>query len=1816
MSLADLLDTCRARHIELWREADSLRYRAPAGALDADLATRLRTQRDALLAHLADAHGWRAEPDAAHQRFPLTPVQAAYVLGRNPAFDYGGNACHLYVEYRWLADTDPQRLEAAWNVLVARHPMLRAVVEDSAWQRVLPDVPWQTLALHDGRDLDGPAFAAHLDQVRQRLDHACPALDQWPILRPELSLGPDRAILHCSVDFTLVDYASLQLLLGEWRQRYARPDEPPQPLEATFRDYVAFEGRRRASAAWQRDRDWWLQRLPDLPGRPDLPLRAAPEDRGRFRHLHGRLDPATWETLCQLAGEFGLSPAGVALAAFAEVVGRWSQAPTFCLNLTVLDRPPVHPQIGAVLGDFTALSLLAVDVRAGDGFAERARRIGSQMFDDLDHRAFSGVELLRELARQRGRGADLMPVVFTSGIGSVQRLLANAEARVDAPQYMLSQTPQVWLDCQVTDQFGGLEIGWDVRQGLFPDGLPEAMFAAYQTLLQRLAGEPDLWRAGAVLFPEPPVTLAPPLAEHRRGIADGFAERALRTPDAVVLVDRDGEYRYRAVAQRAVAVAEALERLGVRPGQRVAVMLPKSAGQLVAVLGILRAGAAYVPLDIRQPALRRRAILDSAGAAALVCLDAEAFETPLPRLALDRLAADDRWPPPAPRPVAADDLAYVIYTSGSTGTPKGVMLSHGAVRNTLLDINDRYRVGSDDVLLGLAELSFDLSVYDFFGATAAGARVVLPDPDRGSDPSHWAELMARHRVSLWNSVPAQGQMLMDYLEREPALDVPGPRCVLWSGDWIPTGLPTRWWRRWPDSRLFSLGGATEAAIWSIEQPIEPAHTALPSIPYGRALRGQSVEALDSLGRRCPPGVRGEIHIGGVGLALGYAEDPARTAERFVRHPDGRRLYRTGDLGRYLEDGSIEFLGRQDDQVKIRGHRIELAEVDAALLAGPGVAQAATVVLGDAQARSLASFVVLHPVDPPADDGLEPVRQQARQALPQDWGDLDALRAAVAALDRACLASLAAWLAGSGLFRQATPLTEEELGRRLQIPAERQRLLRHWLRQLAEGGYVTRSEAGWMACPDADPIAPDEAWAAFAAQAPAAFWPADLVAYFRDSALCLAEQLAGRVTPASLMFPQGSTHIAEAMYSDGLHARALHQAMAAAVATIVRRQPQRRWRLLELGAGTAAASRAVIEALAPLVEQGVAVDYLFSDVSSYFLAAARTRFAAHPWVRFLRFDLNADPLAQGVAPHSVDLLLSSGALNNALDTPHLLQGLRRLLGADAWLVIQELTREHNEIGISQSLMMENPRDLRQRQDTLFVHRDQWLAWLGQAPGDRAVALAEPGSALDLLGYDVLLARCKTDQAPLDLPALTGFLETRLPSYMLPAQVRALEALPVTANGKVDRRTLAEIAQLREPSPPRGRRDAHAPDSLEAALVALWEQVLDRSGLDAEQDFFAAGGDSLLIAQLIARLRESQPLARPHPFDRLLRWALSQPTPAALARRLREAETAVADVPVAPPTAGTAPAGRPRTAKVRAPCGAGRCLGDPLVTLVPGSGIPRVLVHEGLGTLLAYRPLQEALGRERPLLGLAVHDSQAYLDTPAAHLNAALGRHYAEALWRAGHRQLDLLGYCSGGLLALETAKALVQRGVRVRGLDIVSSYRIPYRIDDERLVLYTFAATLGLATEPLGFPRAERLGEALASALARTPGHLGESALRDALADLGEPLAPLEDVEALRQRVLAAACAGGQPLEARETLYRVFAHSVWASQYAETTPYIGALRLFIPERGSPLIPHHRSALQDDWQARALAGCTAQAVPGGHFDCLGPALAAHLLKESRP
>ena len=313
-------------------------------------------------------------------------------------------------------------------------------------------------------------------------------------------------------------------------------------------------------------------------------------------------------------------------------------------------------------------------------------------------------------------------------------------------------------------------------------------------------------------------------------------------------------------------------------------------------------------------------------------------------------------------PVEVTHLAYIIFTSGSTGVPKGVAVTHAAALNTLHDCRVRFQITPDDRLLALSELSFDLSVFDLFMPVLAGCTVVLPpvpeDDSERTDPGIWLAAANRSGATVWNSVPSLMELALSHArahgERLPAT----LRLWMASGDWIPVTLPGRVRAHLPEARFVSLGGATEAAIWSNTFEVTEVEPHWSSIPYGRPMANQRFHVLDEAGRRCPPSVAGMLHIAGAGLAQGYVNDPERTAQAFFHHEVlNDRLYRTGDLGRYGQDGVLELLGRVDEQVKISGFRVELAELEAVLGQHPMVAQCAAVAVGAKSTASLFAFVV-------------------------------------------------------------------------------------------------------------------------------------------------------------------------------------------------------------------------------------------------------------------------------------------------------------------------------------------------------------------------------------------------------------------------------------------------------------------------------------------------------------------------------------------------------------------------------------------------------------------------------------------------------------------------------------------------------------------------------------------------------------------------------------------------------------------------------------------------------------------------------------------
>ncbi|OBA74472.1 non-ribosomal peptide synthetase [Mycobacterium sp. 1554424.7] len=898
-----------------------------------------------------------AEPSGDGEPFPLAPMQHAMWVGREDNQQFGGVAGHLYVEFDG-GPIDPDRLRAAANRLALRHPMLRVRFLPDGTQRIAAaeecgDFPVTVVDLRDRPDLVESRLAAIRDaKSHQQLDGA--------VFELSLTLLPGgHSRLHVDLDMQAADAMSYRTLMADLAALYLGRELPE--LGYTYRDYRRAVAREEAQPQPRRDadREWWARRIPWLPDPPAPPSTGGRDSRTSTRRWHW-LDPATRDALFARARSRGITPAMTLAAAFAGALARWS-SPRFLLNVPLFGRQALHPDVDQVVGDFTSSLLLDVDLTGADVPVARARAVQEAMRTAAAHSSYPGLSVLRDLSRHRGTQV-LAPVVFTSALGLGELFSADVTTQFGAPAWIISQGPQVLLDAQVTEFDGGVLVNWDVRDGVFAPGVVDAMFAHHIDELLRLASGDDAWDAAApAALPDAQRAVRDAVngrtaAPGGEALHDGFFRRAEEEPDAPAVFASSGDLTYAKLREQALAVAAALRAAGIGTGDTIAVMGPKTAEQLPALLGILAAGGVYLPIGVDQPRDRAERILHTGGVSlALVC-GGRPLSVPVPALVIaDVLREAPSTAEFTPARTDPAELAYVLFTSGSTGEPKGVELTHDGAMNTVEFLTRHFDIGAADRCLALSTLECDLSVLDIFATLRAGGAIVVVDEAQRRDPDSWARLIDTHRVTVLNFLPGWLEMLVEV----EAGSLSSLRVVATGGDWVRPGLARRLQARAPQMRFAGLGGATETAvhatIFEVDGDMPEDWTA---VPYGKPFPNIACRVVSDTGADCPDWVAGELWVSGRGIARGYRGRPELTAERFVVH-DGRTWYRTGDLARYWPDGTLEFVGRADHRIKVSGYRVELGEIEAALRRVPGVrAAVAALVPGSGGPDVLAAAVRL------------------------------------------------------------------------------------------------------------------------------------------------------------------------------------------------------------------------------------------------------------------------------------------------------------------------------------------------------------------------------------------------------------------------------------------------------------------------------------------------------------------------------------------------------------------------------------------------------------------------------------------------------------------------------------------------------------------------------------------------------------------------------------------------------------------------------------------------------------------------------------------
>lgn len=1704
---------------------------------------------------------------------------------------------------RLLGPFDESVFERSLQELVRRHETLRTAfpaVDGRPLRKIAP-----TAEVGLGRvDLRGLPAQDRERELARRLRREAREpfhLADGPLFRCKLyRLGAEERVVLLAMHHIISDGWSMAVMLRELAVLYdafrrGRPSPLP-PLPIQYADFAAWQRKHVSGEILQREFAYWKRQLGDDP--PPLQL---PADRPR--PAIPSFEGATWpfeipgelsDGLRRLARRQGTTLFVVLLAAYKVLLSRYARQTDVSVGTAVANR--TRAELEQLIGFFVNTLVLRTDLSGNPTFHGLIERIKRVTLRAYAHQELPFEKLVELLDPQRHRNqAPLFQAALVlqnaqltiptrSGLRIEPLPIDNGTAKYDLTLFFAEHGRQLtgYAEYQTT---------------LFDEATIERMGSSLRTLLEAAVEDPhrqigrlpllEPAQRRQVLFTFNETAGRQPAAEC---LHHGFQRHARRSPRRVAVRFDGRDYSYGELDREANRVARQLRSRGVGRQSPVAICLPRSAELVIAMLAVLKAGGAYLPIDPDQPPRRLAFFLRDSRAPLLITrqeLAGRFANVDAPIVCWEQLAGEAESGHACPRDwvVRPRDLAYVIYTSGSTGRPKGVLVEHRSIVNFVRAQSRLLQIEKESRILQFFSPCFDGSIAETFLALANGACLVIGDPQTYKAADALEKLLEEEHVNVAKFSPSMLQLLRPRRLAEL-------RTVCSAGEPLSAELAGRWAL---GRRLFNAYGPTEAAVGACMMRFDGPIAFRP--PIGRPVANVRVYLLDEHLEPVPVGVPGEIHIGGIGVARAYLNRPELTASRFLPDPfggrRGARLYRTGDLGRWRPDGTIEFLGRLDDQVKIRGYRIEPGEIAAALQEHPGVKQAAVVARGDRPgAARLVAYVA-------AGDAPPPPAPEETTALEQKhvgrWRALfkETLRQAAPPSDPTF--NTAGWISS----RTGRPFSDGEMRTWVRHTVERILALRP--RRVLEVGCGTGLIL-WRVAPQCEfylgtdlcgeslrPLerilcerddlrgrvqlierAADQCQGLDGG-------PFDLVVlnsvvqYFPgvDYLFRVLEGVHGLVAPGGKVFLgdvrslplQGplACSIELGQADDAIGREELVRRVRA-------RLSRERELLLHPALFSALKARLPrIERAETLLKRGrpdnELVQYRYDVILHLDHAPARPAGRAPDGVgqRHAPAEVGAR-----LRDHSPETLTLRAVANARLATDRLAWKL--LQDGDGPATVGRLRAELAEARQAEAVDPEAYWQLAEqtgfsvsigwaadgedgRYDVVFRRRRA-----GEEGGRGAPRAAEAGAAPE--GSSALRAaspggtRGGRPQAMQEAPGgdwsryandpladarsrrlaaeLRSHLKRRLPEYMIPAAVVSLPELPRTPQGKLDRRAL--------PAPSGGRPEwsggYQAPGNEQEALVAgVWEKLLGVSPVGVKDNFFELGGHSMLAVQMVAEIERRG--GRRLPLASLFQEA----TVEHLARLLRQPE-------ICPPESSLVPLRREGTRR------------------------PFFAVHPAGGTVFCYRLLAEHLGSDQPVYGLqavgvdGLRPPQEVAEHMAAHYIAAVRTVQPRGPYRLG-------GWSLGGNLAFEMARQLREQGERVELLALIDTGAVaPNRQPDQNDFLPLIMDL---------FPSEDEL----------------------TLDDL-RAMAPKQHLEYFLQRAMQAGIVlPGFAPELGEHVFEVFKANLKAMFYYQPKPYAGRITLFCAEQRPQSIEIARDPLLG-WGAWAQGGVQLHPIPGAHAD----------------
>ncbi|GAA0193997.1 hypothetical protein GCM10009122_57140 [Fulvivirga kasyanovii] len=928
--------------------------------------------------------------------YSLSSLQQSYYVSRK----YGEIAL-VYQEFE-IEHIDVNRLKQAWHKVIQRHEMLHSVITKDGNFQILDSIPhYPTIVEMDWSNLGKEEQLNSLQQMRKLQAEKKFDYGKYPWFSLSVSLtGSGKATLHCCFDGIVGDGQSISNIYKELFELYEQPSKELPPVEYGYSRYRARVDSLRQSAQYATSKAYWENKLKKIVPGPNLIEQKAGVPHRRLTGIS-----QDWAALKMKARQYNITEDTLLFSLYALAIGSICKEERFSIVYVDWKRSPIHSPL---VGDFSSLCWVEIDRKASD-LVQLMQRCDNAIRQDMAAKTTNGLEVLGRLIYQ-GHKHLTFPVVYTNIIDQTN----EGKFENITPGYGFSITPNVLIDNMSFVQGNELHYCWDVPEHKDSNESVEEAFRKYEHLLSMLCQNDDWtnispWKqfnAGntqneyvesstpvesfnANTTSDTVLEMLKPLNLDSKTIQGEFEAQVNKHPERVALTFEGNEMTYAALNKRANQLARYLQKFGAGPEEKIVVCMDRSFEMIVSIMGVLKSGAAYVPLDPALPEERLGMILEDARPIVIVSTSEHSNKLfrssgKIINYDLDVSLIENEDGANLPVQSNGGNLAYIIYTSGTTGKPKGTLISHYNVIRLFLATQNWFHFNEKDTWTLFHSFTFDFSVWEIFGALLYGGKLVVVPYAVSRSFDRFYDLLCREKVTVLNQTPTAFRQLCRVEEQKMAHDGLALRYVIFGGEALNLQHLRSWISRHGDQKpeLINMYGITETTVHVTYRRIFEADLDTKESLIGMPIPDLTVHILDQNKRPVPHGMEGEMYVGGLGVARAYLHRSELTAERFIPNPftsqEGAKLYRTGDLGKMLSNGEIAYLGRIDSQVKVRGFRIELEDIESAINRHENVSEAVVVIKEADTDPQIVAYVIpkQHEMTPEKE-----LRQFLRKILP-------------------------------------------------------------------------------------------------------------------------------------------------------------------------------------------------------------------------------------------------------------------------------------------------------------------------------------------------------------------------------------------------------------------------------------------------------------------------------------------------------------------------------------------------------------------------------------------------------------------------------------------------------------------------------------------------------------------------------------------------------------------------------------------------------------------------------------------------------------------